>query len=302
MIVYAVPNGGIHGGIKVAYQTVDALCALGVSACIATPDGLASQWFRSNAPVLSRAEALAQMSEDDLLVFSLPHDYSELRATGHQLVFHCQGTDPLIDPVIRDERVEVLTCWQQAAEYVEQRAGRESTDVGIQIADDFYHRGEEKDALAVAFMPRRGKEIALHIAGANPALRAQPIDGLSETQVAMRLRRSSAFIASSVGEGFGLPALEAMAAGCVVLSVPVVGGEEFLSDGENCFYGDTETLCRAASLLIDPAAAPRLAKIRYAAIATALSYRPALSRQKLARWVGSLSLAARQPFVERLSG
>ncbi|MSX01943.1 MAG: glycosyltransferase [Actinobacteria bacterium] len=302
MIVYAVPSEGIFGGIKVAYQTVDALLSLGVSACIATPDGRASQWFRSSAPVLARAEALSRMSDDDLLMFSLPHDYVDLKASGRRLVFHCQGTNPLIDPVICDPDVELLACWRQAREYTVEIAGRESTDVGIQVTESFFYAGQTKLASRVSYMPRRGAETARRIALANPQLRLEPIDGLDEDGVAARLAVSSVFIASSEGEAFGLPALEAMASGCIVLSVPVVGGTEFLRDGDNCFYGDVDHLARSAKLLTDPASRERLSRMRNSAVATALRYRPAVSRGKLERWAACLSEAQRGPFGEVSGG
>ena len=48
------------------------------------------------------------------------------------------------------------------------------------------------------------------------------------------MKHAGIYIATSVNEQFGLPALEAMAAGCLVISVPVKGGMEYLKDGYNC--------------------------------------------------------------------
>lgn len=273
MIVYCVPSEGVFGGIKVAYQLVDALGRAGACAAIATPDGRASTWFRSMAPVLQRDAALAALGADDLVVFSLPHDYEALRATGLPLAFHCQGTDPMIDPIISDPDVLVLTCWQQAAEYVRRVGGREPIDVGIAVADAFHHRGEEKDPRAALCMPRRGREIAARLADAEPRLSLVEMDGLDESEVAALMRRAGVYLATSEGEWFGLPALEAMAAGCLVFSVPTVGGGEYLHDGVTCHVGPVDYLEEQIIGLFDPARAEQWRAMRHAAMACAHEYR-----------------------------
>ena len=295
MIVYCVPSEGVYGGIKVAYRFVDALQASGVAACIATPDGRASQWFRSQAPVLSRLEALGRLGADDIVMFSLPHDYLELRRTGSRLVFHCQGTDPLIDPILRDLDVTVLTCWQQAAEYVRDVAGREPIEVGIDIPEQFFHRGEAKDPHVALYMPRRGREAALALGRACRELEPVAIDGLDETEVALMMRRASIYLATAEDEWFGLPALEAMAAGCLVYSLPVRGGIEYLEDGVNCFVGDLTYLEDAIGRALHPEQADRHQAMRSAAIATALQYRSALQAPKVAVFAERFALAS-HPF------
>ena len=174
---------------------------------------------------------LANACPSDTLVFSLPHDYPILKATGARLIFHCQGTDPLIDPVLHDRDVTILTCWEQAARYARTVAGREAIDVGISIPDIFFYDGAAKDPYLVAFMPRRGAMIAERAMKQAHHLRYVPIDNDTEEVCAATLKRSGFFLATAVGEWSGLPALEAMAAGCVVVSVPVVAMEH-LRDGD----------------------------------------------------------------------
>jgi glycosyltransferase involved in cell wall biosynthesis len=295
MIVYAVPSAGIFGSIKVAHQFVDLLQAEGVAACIATPDGKASGWFRSQAPVVARDWALDHLGDGDAIMFSLPHDHAELRRSGLPLFFHCQGTDPLIDPVLRDENVAVLTCWQQAYDYVLAAGGRAPTDVGISIAPAFHHRGELKDPHVATHMPRRGREIAEQLAEACPDLHLVPIDGSDEAEVAQMMRRAGVYLATAEGEWFGLPALEAMAAGCVVFSVPVLGGMEFLEDGINCVVGDVEHLERELATLFAPARAAHWQSLRHAAIATGLRYRREAQAVKVAAFAATLPERMRRP-------
>lgn len=295
MIAYVVPSAGIFGGIKVAYQFVDLLQEQGVAACIATPDGKASGWFRSRAPVVSRAWALEHLGDGDALMFSLPHDHAELRRAGLPLLFHCQGTDPLIDPVLSDVDVTVLTCWQQAQDYALDVSGRPSIDVGISIAPAFHHRGELKDPHVAVYMPRRGREIAEQLGDACPDLHLVAIDGSDEADVAQMMRRAGVYLATAQGEWFGLPALEAMAAGCLVFSVPVIGGMEFLEDGVNCVVGDVDHLERELATLFDPARAAHWQSLRHAAIATGLRYRREAQAGKVAAFAATLPEAMRRP-------
>lgn len=282
MNAYFLPGNGIYGGIKVACQFVDLLDRLGVQMVIATPDGNAPQWLRSSAPVLSHETALAMLAPDDPILFSLPHDHEWLAATGHPLIFHCQGTDPLIDPVLADPAVLTLTCWQQAHDYVSERGQRAPIEVGMSIADTFFYAGQRKHEQRVATMPRRGAEYAQQAEKACPQLQFVAIDAATEDDVALALQQSNYFLATAVGEWFGLPALEAMAAGCVVLSVPVIGGREYLQHGENAMMVEPNQIATTLAMLAADDQCIVRRQLRNAAIATARGYRQASQSRRLA--------------------
>lgn len=282
MNAYFLPSTGIYGGIKVGFQFADLLDALGVPIVVATPDGNAPQWLVSSAPVLSHQAALAMLGPDDQIIFSLPHDYQWLAATGHRLIFHCQGTDPLIDPVLQDPEVTLLTCWRQAHDYVLEHSGRVPIEVGISIADSFFYSGQTKWETRVASMPRRGAAIAGQAAQACPHLQFMAIDGAGEHAVARQLQQANYFLATAVGEWFGLPALEAMAAGCVVLSVPVLGGCEYLHHGETALMSEPDRLADALTMLSADERRADRQRLRHAGIATARDYRRALQSARLA--------------------
>jgi glycosyltransferase involved in cell wall biosynthesis len=102
----------------------------------------------------------------------------------------------------------------------------------LAIDEALFHHDEAKRP-RIAFMPRRGKRDAEMLIG---MLRNQglldgfdviPIDGMSEARVAETLRESLCFLALSSREGFGLPAAEAMACGCIVVGYTGHGGDEF---------------------------------------------------------------------------
>jgi hypothetical protein len=288
MIYYFLPGTGIYGGIKTGYQWVSLLNSLGVPAVVASPRGDAAAWFRSSVSVLSQETALSRMTPEDDAVFSLPHDYPRLRATvPGQLVFHCQGTDPLIDPILADETVPVLTCWPQAHAYVRQRRKRPPLDAGISISDCFFFPGTEKKPNRVSFMPRRGRDLAEQAQKANPHLEFVPIDGMNEQETARILHSSNYFLATSENEWFGLPALEAMAAGCIVLSVPVLGGMDYLSHLENAYVFSGTEIPSSLQKISTGTTAGFLHAMRARALATAYRYTQTAHRRHLAQWIVS---------------
>mgnify|MGYP000099413929 CR=1 FL=1 len=250
MIFYFLPGAGIFGGIKVGYQFVRTLRKLGHPAVVASPGGTAARWFESNVPVVSREEALKQVDTEVTAIFSLPQDYRLLRSSFKNLVFHCQGTDPAINEFLADETLVALSCWRQAHTYMKAQ-GKEAFDVGISISGAFSYAGEEKAPRRVAYMPRRGANFIEEFFRSAPSAEGVPIDEATEWEVAETLKSSRFFLASSQNEWFGLPALEAMAAGCVVLSAPTLGGEEYLSTGRNSQVGDPQELGSFFSRFVD---------------------------------------------------
>jgi glycosyltransferase involved in cell wall biosynthesis len=85
----------------------------------------------------------------------------------------------------------------------------------------------------IAFMPRRNREDvrqvlnALNYRGALDGFDLAPIDAKGEYETAELLRDSLVFLSFGRSEGFGLPAAEAMACGCIVVGFHGMGGREF---------------------------------------------------------------------------
>lgn len=281
MIYYFLPDRGIFGGVKIAFRFLDALATLGVPGAAVLPDGRAPAWFESRVPLLSEADALARLGPDDWKMITWPPDHERLRALPGRMVCHCQGTDDRMDAIFADRDVLLLTCWAQAARVARERFGRSPIEVGIAIPERFLFDGGRKDDDLVAYMPRRGVDHARACMRVAPALDFDGIDGADESEVARRLKRAGVFLATAVGEQFGLPALEAMAAGCVVLSVPVKGGMEFLHDGDDCIVCAPDDLPRRLLEITAPDAAPRRARLRQRAVATATRYLPSRQRARL---------------------
>ncbi|MFC1775868.1 glycosyltransferase [Pseudomonadota bacterium] len=105
----------------------------------------------------------------------------------------------------------------------------------------------------IAYMPRRNAKDAqavinmLKFRGLPSNIEIVPIDGMHQDEVAKVLSESLIFLSFADREGFGLPAAEAMACGCMVIGYSGNGGDEFF-DSEYCYpirEGDIEGFVRA---------------------------------------------------------
>ncbi len=273
MIYYFLPDPGLFGGVKVACMLIEDLIHLGVKAVAVLPEGKAPQWFSAAFPVISEEEAFQRIGEKDWIMITWPPDYHRLRSLPAKLVCHCQGTDDLMAPIFADPSVLLLTCWQQAENFVRQHFDRSTVNVGISITDCFFYDATVKRDNRAAYMPRRGFPLVRACIHHCSGIDFDPIDGLDEREVSTRLKKAGIFLATSIGEQFGLPALEAMAAGCLVLSVPVKGGMEYLHHDRNCLVVEPGELAAALQDITRPARQTDRIRLRSRAVSTAFAYR-----------------------------
>lgn len=170
------------------------------------------------------------------------------------------------------------------------------------IDSALFHAHSPRRSRTLALMPRRGRanaETLLHLLDRRGALRGwRPdlIDGVRQEEVARRLRSAPFFLTFAQQEGFGLPAAEAMASGCVVIGFPAGGGREFF-DPAYCYPVEEGDLLGFASVVEsaleewqhDPA---RLADMgRQAARVIASRYQPEQERQDV---VAAFTLSLRR--------
>lgn len=281
MIAYFLPDPGIHGGVKVACQFVELLRQLGARAVVALPGGAAPDWFACSVPVVDSEIVLGELAATDWAMLTWPPHYPALKATPARLVNHAQGVTNM-EAVFADPDVLVLSCWDHSARYIQTHFGRSTVEVGISISDGFFTSGDVAIDNRVAFMPRRGREIVDDCVAAVRDCDFVAIDGRPEGDVARVLKSAGVYLATSVAEDFGLPALEAMAAGCVVLSVPVRGGMEYLRSGENCLVAEPDCLPERLAWITRPEQAAVRMRLRHAAVATAYRYHRSVQARRLA--------------------
>lgn len=81
---------------------------------------------------------------------------------------------------------------------------------------------------------------ALRRSGSLDGWRLQPLVGLSRAEVASVLRTAAIFVSTAERDGFGLPGLEALASGCLVVGHTGDGGQEFLDDSNALLVGEAD--------------------------------------------------------------
>ena len=101
----------------------------------------------------------------------------------------------------------------------------------IFVDEAFKYNSKKK--LQISYMPRRGNKDAIAVLnmlryrGLSAAVKFIPIDGVSQSSVANIMSESLIFLSFSHREGFGLPAAEALASGCIVIGYTGNSGDEY---------------------------------------------------------------------------
>jgi glycosyltransferase involved in cell wall biosynthesis len=111
----------------------------------------------------------------------------------------------------------------------------------------------------LAYMPRKNPLdlhqvlLRLRLTGRLEGWEVIEIAGSTEAETAATLRASAVFLSSGHPEGFGLPAAEAMSAGCVVVGYHGYGGREFLTEdrGFPVAAGDVVAFADTAARVLD---------------------------------------------------
>lgn len=281
MLYYFLPQPTVHGGIKVGFHFASSLRKLGVEVVMVTPNGAAPNWFPSNLAVQRRERILPTLRKTDKVLFSHPRDYEALEKTGAKLILHCQGTDESILPAVNDKKVTLLACWKQAEIFFLDNS-RQCENVGISISETFFYNGQVKKPGSYSVMPRRG---VLQHEEMLVDFEKRVIDNRTEKETAEILKSTSGFIALAENEWFGLPALEAMAAGCLVVSPQAIGGGEYLKHGTNCLISEIDEL--SGKMLELLSSESKQEQLRFAAMRTASAYHPSSQLAHLRRRIQS---------------
>jgi glycosyltransferase involved in cell wall biosynthesis len=231
------------GGIRVIYRHVDILNAAGISSFVLHHrPGFRCEWFEHETRVTDIASAtlrggdLLVVPEVDIdLLLQLP------RGTRH-VIFNQNSHLTWKRPVHQVARLYaanpglagIITVSRHNQEMLGWAFGEtliRRIHLGIDPA--LFHPGSEPSRQRIAYMPRRGREDArqvlemLEARGILDGWEVVPLDRLTHSQVADRLRTTRVFLAFTHQEGFGLPPAEAMACGNYVIGNHGFAGREF---------------------------------------------------------------------------
>ena len=266
------------GAVKQTYRHVDILNSLGILACVAyqNPD-FRCTWFENTTNVMSWNDI--EMTADDYLVLgeTSPSVPPIAGADRSAKVVLCQnpfqsvlGFDKnlwLIRQIYKE--AAAVLCPSKMAESKLRFMFPSSRVLRFQYSFDRppWAYTDQKEKL-VAVVPR-DMEVLINAIIAVTSLKWVPggwslvrIKDMAEASVASNLRRCAVFLSLSDKTGFGMPPVEAMACGCVVVGFSGFGGSEYM-DPSICFPVPDMDYIGLAETLINVMAKPvdALAKI-----------------------------------------
>jgi len=264
MILFAAffPPDRIFGGVRTIYRQVEALNRNGVEAAVLNPLGHPT-WFKSEVPVI-RSGGLS-FEVRDAIVFPeaftvgdpITRQLLQMRASRH--VF-CQSYLYALNGIISERTPQSLgitsayACSSTVARFLREVFGFADVPVVPCMVDTTVFRPGLKTP-SIAYMPRRLPETAELIRKVflrrHPSLSSvpwRPINGRTEEETAEILSTSAVFLSLSHQEGFGLPPLEAMASGCVVVGFHGGGGREYAT-ASNGLWTDPDDIVATADAL-----------------------------------------------------
>lgn len=240
-ILYLSKNFGFPlGGVRAAHHHVRLLCANGFDAAIALVGESKRPHFEDDVPVVDGRAGL-ETDARDVVVFPEPWHtdiVSSRRRPMRRFVFvqnHFYMWYGLAGaPDFAALGVERVFCSSEviATYFGRVFPGPPPPVVHYGIDGALFHPRRKR--AQIAFMPRKMEKEARFIRETflrlHPALstwRWVAIDQVDEREVARILGESAIFLSLGRLEGLGLPPLEAMAAGCIVVGFLGDGGREF---------------------------------------------------------------------------
>ena len=299
-IVYVTEGTGVGGGHRVAFEHLNRLAARGHE-CELYSLGGPPDWFDLHVPVRAfddydgLLEALREVDAIKVATWwntAAPvWGASILRGIP---VYFVQDIETSYYPGHPEVQAAVIDSYREDLHYVTtsgwvaerlRELGRSPTPIPPGIDLDTYRPLDlprEQDVLLSLGRTHPLKNFDLTVAGwralgaerpelwlfgIEPEL-AEPLGARyftapSDAEVNELLNRATALIQTSTHEGFCLPLLEAMAAGCPVVCTDAHGNRDFCRDGENCLIVDPDpesVRAALARLLADPELRGRLSE------------------------------------------
>ncbi|WP_321840870.1 glycosyltransferase [Paraburkholderia bannensis] len=241
-IVYFCPSVDFPvGGVKVIHRHAELIDAMGARAEVfyCWGEGRRVEWFRHAA----RIRAHNRFSPDDFVLLpeslvgdlwarliELDIEYGVFVQNGY-LVTRGTNADDLAACYAR---AKCIACISEDAVRCVLQLFPDCADKIVQVTysvDDAVFRAVGKERL-ITYMPRKMPEHSALVStllrrSLQPAWSIQPIDNMSEVEVAAILARSRIFLAFSELEGLPVPPVEAAFCGNFVIGYTGQGGKEY---------------------------------------------------------------------------
>jgi glycosyltransferase involved in cell wall biosynthesis len=233
------------GGNRKLYHCVDILNDAGLNAAIIhTKPGFRLGWFENRTRVVSARRVVVRPRDIIVMGEIYGRTIRGLPRNVRQVIFNqniyntlrtLTGGSAYSAPYIDNPDLAlVLVVSQDNAEVLEYTfPGIPVRRLHLGIDPGLYHLPLGPKQRRIGYMPRKRRDDAadvlalLRVRGVLDGWDVMPIDDRSEAEAAELLRTAKIFLSFSRREGFGLPPVEALACGCLVVGYHGFGGREY---------------------------------------------------------------------------
>ena len=256
-----------YGGVQQSRRHVRVLNDLGYDAAVVIDSDRDEHFYGDPVPRIFDRDF--QATADDICV--VPEGWRqhalELSRTPVRLVCYCQNhfyLNRMFAPgeCFKSFRIDTVACCsRQTANFVERLYDAGQVAV-IPCAVDSCPSAEVTRHVAIAYMPRKAASDVQVIHSvfrrkypAHAGVRWVAIDKLGHAEALALMRRCAVFLSMSHREGFGLPPIEAMSAGALVVGFHGGGGLDYATSRngfwrpEGDLVGCADALAEALTLL-----------------------------------------------------
>ncbi|WP_191905967.1 glycosyltransferase family 4 protein [Nitrincola iocasae] len=230
------------GGVKVIYQHCMLLKEFGFEVIPVRLGVYEGNFYGFDVKVKSLNEVQQLMTEDDVVVIpEVLQNYYKCFINQRRVIFVQAWFCLYEDHPLESQKFKGLytdCCYEHVmccSKYLQKQLSVEPTEkvhlVSNYIDHDFFkEKSELRVENRVLMMPRKNpKNLKSIVEGiSNLPVDIVYADRLSQDQLIVEYQKSDVFIATGYPEGFGLPPLEAMACGAVVIGFTGGGASEFM--------------------------------------------------------------------------
>lgn len=254
------------GGVKVIYQHCLMLKKLGYSVCLVQMGRYKGNFYGYNIDTETYDSVVNNVTASDVVVATEFAPYQGLLFPSAKKIVFVQNSLGVRARLKSGDRMKtyfdigydhVMTCSLYCTDYVRKQMSIPATTVtnGIDLTA-FHPIPSLRVKNRILAMSRKNpddlRKIITLLDGSGYEIKV--VDGLTESTLIKEYQAADIFLATGYPEGFGLPPLEAMACGCVVVGFTGGGASEFMIDGETALVaddGDVETVVTKLKLLME---------------------------------------------------
>lgn len=259
------------GGVRVIYRHVDLLNAAGGEALVVHQQpGFRCSWFEHDTRVTDQGSLRGDRDRDVLVIPEiLAHSGVRIAAGVPKVIFNQNAyytfnnvpaeTSAAEMPYVHPDVRATLVVSDDSLRYL-RHAFPSATVRRIRVGVDCeLFRPNADKGWRIGYMPRKNpfdsRQVLalLRLRGALEGIEVVALDDLPLSEVARALSQTLVFLSFGHPEGFGLPAAEAMAAGCLTVGYHGMGGSEFLAEpfGFPIAHGDIVGFAMTVERLLD---------------------------------------------------